>query len=180
MSTENAVQEAQAPGTFDVLSFVEGTAYPTDTVVIYQDVKSVTDLLNANNRRLEMDKSEKTGDYTEIDAEIAELTEKVKASAMSFYLRGMPPGVSRTIFNATDDTTDAQYREMENELIAKTIVRVTNAAGASDERLWDGETVAKLRDFVKEGEFRKLVTAVANVNFNAMVFDQATDAGFLS
>lgn len=37
----------------------------------------------------------------------------------------------------------------------------------------------RLKRYLKEGEYGKLVQGVIDVNFNASVFDQATDAGFL-
>jgi hypothetical protein len=179
MDVETAVTQAQAPGEFDVLSFISGTAYPTETVKVYTDAKSATDLLNANQKRLDMDKSDEKSDYTDIDSKIEELIQKIESSALTFELRGMPPGVTQEIYNFAEDAEDNVVRTAENKLIAATIVSVTNAQGSRDGRIWDGEAVDGLRKFLKEGEFGKLVKGVVNVNFNAAVFDQATDAGFL-
>lgn len=179
MDVETAVTQAQAPGEFDVLNFISGTAYPTETVKVYTDAKSATDLLNANQKRLDMDKSEETQDYTDINNQITELTEKIENSALIFELRGMPPGVTQEIYNFPEDADNDTVKNAENKLIAATIVSVKSAQGSRDGRIWDGEAVNELRKFLKEGEFGKLVKGVVNVNFNAAVFDQATDAGFL-
>lgn len=179
MTETDAVVAAQAPGVFDVLSFVEGTAYPTETVVVYQDAKSATELIMANKERLAMDVL-LVDDYENIDERITKLTEAVKSSALRFNLRGMPPGVARDVYNPTEGMTEEENAQQENDLIAKTIVSVQNAQGAVDGSLWDAGKVATLRRFLKEGEFNKLVMGVSSVNFNAAVFDQAVDAGFLS
>lgn len=175
--TTHPVEAAQAPETFDVLSFVEGSAYPTQTVTVYADPKGATDLLAANDERFEIEKAH--GDTTEIDARIEKLSAQVKASALTFELRGMPPGLVRDLYAVKDDDGDDAVVEAENKLIAGTIVNVTNAQGSRDTRVWDAEAVGKLRRFLKEGEFGKLVKGVIDTNFNATVFDQATDAGFL-
>jgi hypothetical protein len=179
MSTD-AGTLAQSPDSFDVLSFIEGTAYPTETVTIYTDAKSADALLKANQERLKMDESELSQVYTEIDAEIERLSEAVKKSVLVFSMRGLPPGLVQEIYKVNEESTEEELRAAENKLIASTIVSVKNAEGAVDQRLWDEESVEKFRKFLKEGEFAKVVKGVVNVNFNAAVFDQASDAGFLS
>lgn len=175
--TMDAIKGAQAPTTFDVLSFVEGTAYPTDTVEIYTNASAAERLVRLNAERLDNDKNGVT-DLT-IDDKIAECIADVEASKLTFELRGLPPGITQEIFSVEDDTPDEEVTAKEDNLIASTIVRVVNASGSVDERLWKGEDVTRIRRFVKQGEFRRLATAVARVNFNAAVFDEATDAGFL-
>lgn len=178
--TTNIIDQAQAQGTFDVLSFISGTAYPTQTVTLFTDPKSATELLLVNEERKALEVSnpgEETGD---LDAQIASLTSKVQASVIKFDLRGMPPGIVEEIYPADEEEDPKVLKGRENKLIAHTIVKVSNHEGIVDERVWDEEAVQKLRIFLKEGEFAKLTTGVASVNFNAIVFDQATDAGFLS
>lgn len=178
----NPIDAAQAPGTFDVLSFIEGTSYPTSEVTLYMDVAAADRLLRANAERLKLDdgKSKDKGAYEKLDTEIAELSERVKASAMTFALRGMPPGLVQDIYGTvSEDAAPEDTRHAESKLVAATISGVTNAAGASDPRVWDADAVDKLRRYVKEGEYARLVEGVVQVNFNATLFDQATDAGFL-
>lgn len=179
MDTQQVIDQAQAPGTFDVLSFIEQTAYPTDKVVVFQDVKSVDALLKANRERLDHDAAPESFDPTELDARIAELSEKVQASAIVFELRGMPPGIVQEIYG-NGEGTEEELLEREHRLIAATIIAASDHKGNRDERLWQHEDVAKLRRYLKEGEFGKLINGVVKVNFNATVFDEATDAGFLS
>lgn len=177
--TLDAISAAQAPDTFDVLSFIESTAYPTETVTVYTDAKSATDLLALNAKRKAHELGPESYDPTMYDAEIEALTEKVKKSILTFELRGMPPGVVRDLYTVEDDNDIAAQENAQAKLIASTIVSVKNADGVADSRLWDAEAVKKLQRFLKEAEFGKLVKGVIDVNFNASVFDQATDAGFL-
>lgn len=176
--TTTPLETAMAPDTFDVFSFIEATAYPTEEVSVYQDVKSAAELLKTNQERLDAEAGTEKFDSAELDAKIAELTEKIEKSKLTFELRGMPPGLVRELYTAAEDDEDAE-KDAENKLIAGTIVAVRNATGARDAKVWDTEGVAKLRHFLKEGEFGKLIQGVVSVNFNATVFDQATDAGFL-
>lgn len=175
-NTIEAVETAQAPGAFDVLAFVEGTAYPTTEVVIMQDVKSAAEYIKLVAKQA--DASEEVDD--KLAEKLAELSEKLTASALVFDLRGMPPGRVENILKApaSGEDTPEKERDREHELVARTIIGVRNSKGERDGRVWQGEDVAKLREFVKEGEFGKLLTGVGEVNFNAMVFEEATDAGF--
>lgn len=182
MSETDIITQATAPGTFDVFSFLEGTAYPTDEVTVFQNAKAATELVAMNKERLdfdaipEKDRPETSRDY---DAEIERLTAAVKESAMTFELRGMPPGLVQELYSFSDDADEKAIRDAENNLIAGTIVAVRNASGARDAHVWSGEEVSRIRHYLKEGEFAKLVEGVTRVNFNAVVFDQAVDAGFL-
>lgn len=177
MST-NIIEQAQTQGTFDVLSFVSGTAYPTQQVTVFTDAKSATELLERNQERLDAELKGET--VTGLDDRIAYLVDKVQESVITFSLRGMPPGIVEEIYPSDGEEDTKVLLGRENALIAHTIVSAANFAGVVDTRVWDEEAVAQLRKFLKEGEFAKLSSGVAQVNFNAVVFDQATDAGFLS
>lgn len=181
---DTAIAEAQSPETFDVLSFLEQTAYPTETVVVHQDVKSADSYIKLHAQLQELEKEENTDldAVNSLSDEITALGEKIKKSAIVFTLRGMPPGIVQQIVSPVGldpelDTPQAAI-DRDNELIARSIISVSNANGVKDETVWDAKKVAKLRTFLKEGEFGKLVKGVADVNFNAAIFDQATDAGF--
>lgn len=174
----DAITTAQAPDTFDVLSFVEHTAYPTSEVKVYTDAKGATELTRLANERKAKELLTKEA-TTELDGEIAALEAAITKSALTFKLQGLPPGMVRDLYNVPDDADNKTVLEAENDLIAHTIIGVVNSEGVRDARVWDADGVGKLRHFLKEGEFGKLINGVVEVNFNASVFDQATDAGFL-
>lgn len=171
-TTTNPVEAAQEQGVFDVLSFVKKTAYPTKEVVVFQDVESADKYLALTEERFELDtKGQPT---KEIDAQLVEVGDKIRESSIIFHLRGMPPGIVREIL----DRENVGDQEKDDILIAHTIVKVTNHKGDADSSVWDAEKVRVLRDFLKEGEFAKLIRGVGEVNLNAVIFDHATDAGF--
>lgn len=181
MDTVETIDAAQAATTFDVLAFIENTAYPTSEVVVFQDVKSADEYVKLINERVEYDKAGKDWDVAD-DEKIEALGVKISDSAIVFELRGMPPGIVSEILKVNtpdDEEIPADIaQERDNELVAKTIIGAKNAKGVQDTHVWSAEDIAKLRKFLKEGEFGKLLKGVSEVNFNAMVFDQATDAGF--
>jgi hypothetical protein len=186
--TETIISQATSPDTFDVLSFIESTAYPVTDVVVFQAAKDATEYVALAQKRSELEvlKAGLKTNKTQYDAEITDLTtrivplgESIAKSSIIFSLRGMPPGIVQEIVKVpAGEEPELHDLDRDNNLIAKTIISVRNAAGVEDTRVWDADAVAKLRSFLKEGEFGKLAKGVGDVNFNAMVFDQATDAGF--
>lgn len=170
-----ALDNAMAPGTFSVLDFVSEAAYPTSTVTIYTNVaagKKYADLV-AQRSKLEVDDLEEAEKLT---PEIEQAKAALEESALTFSLRGYPGGIVQEYMNefATDENTDSA----DSRIIAKAIVNVTSKKG-TDSHFWSHTEVETLRGLITEGEYSKLLTAVADVVFNAAVFDRATDAGFL-
>lgn len=185
MDTTTAIDTATSPEVFDVLSFIEGSAYPTETVVVFTNAAAAEKYIKLVNERLENDKNgDSEGKDDEKAAKLSEEIElvgdQVRKSSLVFELQGMAPGVVQELIKAPEGEVTTPELEMarDNVLIARTIKTVRNADGKVDPRTWHADDVAKLRTFLKEGEFGKLVGAVGSVNFNAAVFDQATDAGF--
>jgi len=184
-ATTDTITQAQSPEVFDVLSFLEDTAYPTQKVTVFREVsaakeykrlveeRALSELPNAPSDTSSMNTDER-------DKLIEELGEKIASSAIIFELRGMPPGIVNDILMPPKDAEDvhAGADERDDELIARSIVKVTNYKGVEDNRHWKREDISRLRRVLVEGEFQKLINGVAEVNFNAAVFDQATDAGF--
>lgn len=174
MGTETKLEE----GAFDVLSFIETVNYPEAEVVVFLDSKSADEYVKTVEKR-NIEEPDADGPLTQ---KIEELAEKIKASSIIFKLRGMPPGHVRAIIEAPEGEEDneAASAAREDELVAKTIIEVRNHEGVVDPKPVTAETIQTFRTFLKEGEFGKLVRGVAEVNFNAAVFDNAVDAGFSS
>lgn len=150
------------PGDIDVLAFLEGVEYPEREVVLFTDSKAA-DKYVALNREEKID-----------EAELDALAAKMRETSLVFSLRGLPPGVVSDVYGTPGDD---EVLAKENDLIAATIYHVKNGKGVESPKL-DSAGVAKLRRYLKEGEFSKLVKAVIEVNFDATVFDTAVDAGF--
>lgn len=182
MDETTVVEEALKPGVFDVLAYVEQTAYPEKFVTLFRDINAAREYteLIAERQKLE---DKQVGEATEIstddlDARVDESRQKLEDSAMIFKLRGFAPGVVQEMLN--------QYNENDNDnkadsyLIARTIINVSNAKGEVDNHTWESDDVLKLKRFIAENEYMKLLAGVADVLFNAAAFDRAVDAGFSS
>lgn len=164
----NTVDEVvENPAEIDVLSFLDGAEYPTREVVVFTDVKSADEYVRLNGAD-ELDAA--------AEAELTALETKVRASAIIFHLRGMAPGVVNELYTKNGD--EEPEAEKESRLVKATVYKVTNFEGVEDKHEFTEESVNKLRRYLKEGEFGKLVKGVIEVNFDANLFDRAVDAGF--
>lgn len=119
---------------------------------------------------------------TEIDA----LDDKVGESAITFKLRGMPQHVVEAItskyftdknknYSGTPEEEDRDY-----ELMARSVIQVTDANGNIDHTEMTADRIKTIRGALLENEYVRLVQHVAHVNLNGALFEQATDASFLS
>jgi len=199
----DSVTDALAPTSFKLDDFLGGIAYPVEQVVIHLDAYAANEKLKAvkfldeleakyAKQLKDSDKQERTiGEVDEITAEdldaannaIAEWNDKLEATSITFYLRGMAPSIveeiSKQYFVTPEDENDPQKnRDRDNELIAKSIIKAVNSAGGVDEHVFTAAEVEGYRGKLLEGEFLKLVQAVAQVNLNGALFNQAVDAPF--
>jgi hypothetical protein len=117
---------------------------------------------------------------------IEQLDKTVADSALYFSLRGMPPHIVDAITKKhfTDPKKDYSNLPEESardfELVAKTIISVKDSGGNFATEEVTPEYVEKLKGGLLEGEYAKIIRQVAHVNLNGVLFDQATDASFLS
>jgi hypothetical protein len=154
--------------------------------------------------------AEATGGITEapekeeIDAQIAELEERQKEliaevleSALTFRVRGLAPKLWKLIIKSQTRKSKAKAKEegwdeeeridyandkINNELIAKSIVKITDAQGNVQTGAVKMETVEELQGSVLQSEFAKLLDAANNMTFANGLFSNAiaADADFLS
>lgn len=192
------VQEALSPETFDVLEFVSGKGTPMDDITIYTDneagyrLAKLAEMEAASAKRGEV---EGLGIADELDwvdpDEVAELSERITSSALTFNLRGIAPAAKTAIranlvakHNFSEKTpaedNSAFFEDFTCTLIAKTVTSVTKANGGTDSKPWTVERVGALREILNESEFQRLDTAVYSLNYNTDVYDRAVSADFLS
>lgn len=139
-----------------------------------------------------------------IDAEIAVLQErekvlieKVSGSALTFTMRGVAPELWRILVkevkrknkpasNASEsereEAQEVMLEKLDDELVSKAIIRVTNSKGATDERAFKVETVAALRGKLLQTEWERVLDKANTLTFANAVFHnvKAADADFLS
>ena len=144
--------------TFDFAQFAAGTNYPTDKVLIYQDADAayqVDKLEKEINRELDQEK------VKELEAQLKEIKEKFKDSAVEVVMRGIPPRVEKVI----DDEAERKFGDVSkldeskpenqkiikeyqnwfsNAFIAKHIVKIVRADGAEDNSPWNADKIEQL------------------------------------
>lgn len=190
-----AVNEALNQESFDVLEFVTGDRTPRKKVTIYTDAEAgyrLDELLALEeNGVAQSDGLSITDDVPWVDEEeVAELQEKIKASALTFHLKGLAPKVRDAIQKelqarhnfsdtASDEAKVAYFEDFSGTLISRSIEKATNAAGASDTS-WSTDKVNTLRGRINGTEFARLDEAVFDINTDAELFTRAVNADFLS
>lgn len=176
--------------TFDALAALAGKAYPEDTETIYTDTEALFHYERISRLADGEDDPEKVNEY---DAQLAELRERIQASAWTFHLRGYAPKVikamnteARAMFKVpfgvpldeSDERSGEATRWRNMKAIAETIVKVVNQDGEVDERHFDVEYVEGLEDYLDEGEFLKLQLKCFEMSFRALSFDAAVTPDF--
>ena len=118
--------------------------------------------------------------------DIDKLDAQVAKSALHFKLRGMPPHIVEAVTKKhfTDPKKEYENTPEESardyELVAKTIIGVTDVDGNTATEEITPEYVEKLKGALLSDEYGKIIRQVAHVNLNGALFDEATDASFLS
>lgn len=179
------VEAALDKKTFSVMDTIEEISYPTDSVTIYTANTAAYEL-----RRLEVeDADEVDPDKSNERADrIAELREQVRASGLTFHLRGYPPQVTkdihteaRSLFKLDSDKPGDPTEAAEwafHKGLAEAIVKVERPDGTVDEHHWTPEEVAKFRGSILESQFDRLYAKLQEVLFAGIAFDAAVSADF--
>lgn len=142
------------------------------------------------------EKEDVDAEIAELKAQEVELLQEIRDSALTFTLRGVAPTqwrmadkkARRTIkaeSKSDEDQYEAQLARNEwvhIELLSLATVKITNAAGQSDNSRLSHETAQQLFDGLIEPEFMKLKGAVENLTFAHTLFNNVAmqDADFLS
>jgi hypothetical protein len=182
------VTEATNPRTFSVLDAIKSRSYPQDIVTVYTDVNSAYDI-----HRIE----EKIADLTDadqinaLDQVIAEFKDKIKASALTFRMRGLPreqidaindeahlkfPWTDKTAPDPVDRGIGGEW--VNRSFIAAHIVDVTDADGNVDSHKWNADEVAVLRGRLPDESFLALIRLMQELSFAATYFDASVTPDF--
>lgn len=185
------VDKAQKKGTFDIAKFAKGIAYPEDTVTAYLDIESAYKLSKLNEQMTKMDSS-KDADYTKLEAEAKELSEKILSSKVVFHMRGANQEVIEAITEKCDKKfpkkLDLMGQVMENEdwmkewtcgLVASNLVQIENADGDIDDKHYETEDILELRKNLPREIFDLLIAKMQQLTLAGAYFKGLIDAGFL-
>lgn len=192
----DAVEDALAADTFDVLDFIAGAALPTDEVVVFTD-KAAAHRLNRLLEEEAANKSEEADSYSladydkssEHEEEITELYAQLNASALTFELKGLAPALVEAIEkektakhnHRADDLEDIEYfNDYYYTLVAKTVTGVRRGDGATNKNPWTVEQVEKLMstEGLHATQQGVLLNAVIVLNFNSKLFENAVTPDF--
>jgi hypothetical protein len=184
------IQAATDKKTFNVLDAVKDKHYPQDITTVYTDVNAAYEI-----HRLERQIADLGPDDHEainlLDEEIAGLKEKIKATALTFRLRGIGRGLKDAIikegeleFPWTDKTkpNPAEYGpggEWTNrKFLAAHIVDVTTADGSVDAHKWNEEEIRELRGDIPDESFLELIRLMRDLSFASTYFDASVTPDF--
>ena len=166
--------------TFDVLKSARGTTYPSKDVEVYTDQGGAFEIVQLERQ---ISDTKDPDEVDRLDAMVNELRKQVKDSALTFHMRGIGPGiraaVEMRIKQTTGLTEEERVRLSNSSYLAEHIVRVTNAAGEVDERMWAADDVAELIDVLPDESVAKLFEAMGELTFRALYFDDVVSADFL-
>ena len=159
--------------TFDLFEFIEGRSYPSEDVTVYTDAAGVFDL-----EKIE-EKIANTTDPDEVDrldAETLAIKERIRESALTFHLRGVPGPILKDV----DSKVEAKFDNPESNeasafrmgsTLALQITGVTRADGATDTRVWDSETSERVIASLPPGEGVKLLRSVIELSLKSRSFE---------
>lgn len=178
--TENPIIDAMNKGTFSVLEVAKGRGYPQDIVDVYLDHDAAFKIHRLEARIASEQDGEKVN---ALDDERRELVEKVKASRLTFHLRGISEDdIEAVQKQATEkfgpDESNDKGKWSNGAFLAQHIVSVTNAEGEVDSHKWTADEVVELWKVLPTESFNKLLLLMQELTFAARYFDEAVSTDF--
>lgn len=184
------IAAAQDKATFSVLDAVKEKHYPQDITTVYTDVDSAYEIKRLERQIADMGPDE-ADRINELDSVIATLKENVKATALTFRMRGIGRDLKDAInaeaelkFPWTDKSQPdpSQYGEggqwTNRRFLAAHIVDVTKADGAVDSHKWSEEEIEVLRGSIPDESFLELIRLMRDLSFAATYFDASVTPDF--
>lgn len=187
-SVDNTVTELQEE--LDVFAFVQGQVSPEDTVTIYTDADAALRIYKATHSETEeADDFSITDDYEQESASEEELQawhDRLEASKLTFAFKGLAPAAVIALTNSmkakhdySETKLNTEYSiALNTEILARSIVSVTNVKGQTRTRAWSADEVTKFTDDLYVSESNKLYTAALGLAYIGDIFDKAVNAGF--
>jgi hypothetical protein len=180
------VEEAQSQKVFNLSDAIKGRAYPQKEVTIYLDDEAAMKLAELDEEMAVTLDEKKLAEFEKL---AKPLSEKVKASSLTFKMRGVSQEAIETTLKKVNEKYKVKgsagtenpdwMRDYITHLVGMNIVSVADASGAVDESLFDFEKADELRLNLPAAEWGKLVEMMQKLTLAGGYFDQLTDAGFL-
>ena len=183
------VEAAQARGVFDITEFAKGRAYPQDTVVAYTDLDSAYELSKVN---AQLNAALPNDDTSKLEEAAQGLAEKILASKVIFHMRGVNQSIIEEINAKCDAMFPPKVDEFGKEeldenwmkvwtcsLVASNLIKVENANGDIDERVFTYEEVDEFRKYLPKEVWDLITEKMQQLTLAGAYFKGLTDAGFL-
>lgn len=160
MSNENeikeSVEEAKAPGTFNIVNVLQGRGYPKVSVKVYIDEALAFQGSQIKEKIKEVEDSIGTGKASQkeqkqiedLNSELEEVIEQMEKSAYVFYIRGLSEGKREEIYKEAKKKYPVEYETMPNlstGAIEKTEKESEDRTNLFTELLWK-ESIEKISD----------------------------------
>lgn len=184
------IAAAQDKKTFSVLDAVKEKHYPQDITTVYTDVDSAYEIKRLERQIADLGPDD-ADQINELDSVIATLKENIKATALTFRMRGIGRGLKDAIikegelkFPWTDKTQadPSQYGEggqwSNRTFLAAHIVDVTTADGSVDSHKWNEAEIEQLREDIPDESFQELIRLMRDLSFASTYFDASVTPDF--
>lgn len=155
-TVEEIVEEAKAPGVFNIVNVLKGHALPSDTVNVYLEEQAAYDAAVINERLEEIEKLDSKSGY-QLDASLVkereellkkreELVEKMDANKYVFTVSGISEGKREELLKKAIEKFPFEYTENKNPItgeVVKTEVESQERNDLFTEMLW-AEHITKI------------------------------------
>lgn len=212
---EQLVDEMKSPAKFNFADAINQVSFPTGSVDIFLNGAKAGELFEVSAEIADLEKDSwkhRAGnnggivdddEAEEYDKHIAVLTaqqevliKEIRASKMTFHMRGVTPAVVSAIdmkarathkipkTGTEEDVVEAQITRnnwVNEALVSHAITKIVNAAGDEDTSAFTVEAATQLRDVLYASEWEKLKTKMEELSFATNLFAKASeqDADFL-
>lgn len=177
--------EAQKRGKFSLADAIKGRAFPETSVDVYIDAASAYEFAELKDEAAKLEANSPEHDAALLKME--ELSNKIKDSRLTFYMRGVGQGTVEEITKKADELHPQQDGKDNTEwvkyylcaLIAANITKVTDQDGNEDTSTFTVKDVIELRDVMPIDSWELLIDTMQKLTLASSYFDAVTDAGFL-
>ncbi len=184
-TTLQLVKEAQAQGSFNLSEVIKGRGYPHKSVTIYTDAEAAFDLIQVESQLALL--VPESPEHAAAEALATELATRVRDSRLVFHMRG----VGQLVVEAAEadaeknyptengERSDNWYKRYMANLVAANIVKVEDANGNLDERIFTAEDVEDFRNFLPIDSWAMLMSTMQQLTLATGYFKGMTNADFL-
>lgn len=170
------------PKTLNILETIKGRSYPSKDVKVWLDQETIHAIAELENEIAVETDGERVN---ELDEQIHTLREKVEKTSLTFHLRGIDRRTRRQALKRVElllkkgevDEFDSQFL-LGHLNFAAHLIRITDAGGGVQEKLWTAEEAEEILDLIPEQGTKDLNDAMDELTFKAARFDAEVTPDF--